>query len=28
MQHLEALYQTGRPPWALWQNGEPEQVIP
>lgn len=23
MQHLESLYQTGRPPWALWQPGEP-----
>jgi glucose-1-phosphate cytidylyltransferase len=24
MQHLEALYQSGRPPWAVWQRHEPD----
>jgi glucose-1-phosphate cytidylyltransferase len=27
MQQLEELYQTGRPPWAVWQSGEPGKVV-
>ena len=23
MQELEALYESGKPPWALWQRGNP-----
>jgi glucose-1-phosphate cytidylyltransferase len=26
MQQLEDLYQAGRPPWAVWQSGEPGKV--
>jgi glucose-1-phosphate cytidylyltransferase len=26
MQHLETLYQLGRPPWAVWQRTDPDNV--
>ena len=28
MQHLEGLYQTGSPPWAVWQNRTRGPIVP